>query len=327
MSLDDQPDTTRRTIRTELPTFIIPAGTQVVLKTPKRIPRTDKIKPTGSVAEVIEAPTSNRFAYVVRFADSVTLRVKFAELAIRRREVAQELAGPGEILTTPGEDLRQFVIYRCSVGSRAFGLATDESDEDIRGVYLPPAAMTWSLWKPPEQWEATNEDRDEVHWELEKFLLLALKANPSILETLWTPIVLHADEVGQELRAMRDAFLSKHLYKTYSGYVLSQFRRMRNSFEKKGMYKTKHAMHLIRLLLSGIHALRTGEIRVDVTEHRQELLAVRSGALAFDQAQARALELDREFQEAYADTRLPDRPDYKRVNEFLVRTRRRMVDA
>ena len=146
---------------------------------------------------------------------------------------------------------------------------------------------------------SSQDTHDEVYWELEKFLRLALKANPNVLETLWTPLVLHADELAHELRAMRAAFLSQHLYKTYSGYVLSQFRRMANAHEKTATYKPKHAMHLIRLLYSGIEALRTGEIRIDVAEHRDELLAIKRGELPFEQAKQQALELDREFQEAF----------------------------
>lgn len=139
--------------------------------------------------------------------------------------------------------------------------------------------------------------------------------------------MLHADEVAGRLRELRDAFLSRHLYQTYSGYVLSQFRRMANAHAKTGAYKAKHAMHLVRLLHSGIEALRSGRIRIDVAEHRAELLAIRSGALSFEQAMARGLELDRAFQEAYRQTRLPEQPDYRRADEFLIWARRRMVDA
>jgi uncharacterized protein len=139
--------------------------------------------------------------------------------------------------------------------------------------------------------------------------------------------VLHADETAQGLRTLRGAFLSKHVYKTYSGYVLSQFRRMANAQEKTGGYKAKHAMHLIRLLYSGIEALRTGEIRIDVAEHRAELLAIKAGGCSFEQAKARALALDREFQQAFLNTRLPEQPDFARVDKFLIEARRRMVDA
>ena len=156
-------------------------------------------------------------------------------------------------------------------------------------VYLPPPRLHWSLYKLPEQLESAGAGHDVVYWEVEKFLKLVLKANPNVLEVLWTPEVLHADEVGQRLRAIRQAFLSRHLYKTYSGYVLSQFRRMANAFQRTGAYKAKHAMHLVRLLYSGIEALRTGAIRVDVGEHRAELLAIKSGAWSFEQAKDRAL--------------------------------------
>ncbi len=88
-----------------LPSFIISVGTQVVLKSDKRVPGTDVVKPVGSVAEVLESPVNNSRPYLIRFVDGVTMRVKFAELVIRKREVAEELA-------TPGPDLRRFVILR-----------------------------------------------------------------------------------------------------------------------------------------------------------------------------------------------------------------------
>jgi len=209
-----------------LPTFIISPGTQVVLKVDK--PLADgSIRQRGSVAIVQESPADNQYAYTLRFADGQTVKAYFRELAIRRKEVEDQLA-----LTD--EDLRPWIVYRCRVGSHAFGLAGEESDDDIRGIFLPPAVRHWSLFKLPEQLEFADETKDEVYWELEKFLKLALKANPNVLETLWTPLVLDADEVAERLRAMRQAFLSRHLYKTYSGYVLSQFRRMANAQAKSG---------------------------------------------------------------------------------------------
>jgi predicted nucleotidyltransferase len=302
-----------------LPTFLIPPGTQVVLNVDK--PLSDgTVRQRGSVAVVVESPSDNQYAYSLRFADGQTVKAYFRELSIRRKEIDDRLA-------RTSEDPRPWIIYCCRVGSRAFGLATDDSDDDLRGIYLPPARLHWSLFKLPEQLEYNDEDKDEVYWELEKFLKLALKANPNVLETLWTPVVLHADETAQRLRSIRDAFLTRHVYKTYSGYVLSQFRRMANAHAKTGNYKAKHAMHLIRMLYSGIEALRSGQIRIDVAEHRDELLAIKSGALSFEQAKAKALELDRRFQEAYRQTQLPEQPDYRRADEFLIWARRRMVDA
>jgi predicted nucleotidyltransferase len=303
-----------------LPTFVISAGTQVVLRVAKALRDGEQFKAAGSVGVILQSPPDNRQTYLVRFADGETVGVYFHELALRRREVDDEL---GQV----AEDLRPWIIYRCQVGSKAFGLASEDADDDLRGIYQPPARLNWSLRRLPEQLEFNEQDQDEVYWELEKFLRLALKANPSVLETLWTPLVLLANETAQELRAMRRSFLSKHVYKTYSGYVLSQFRRMANANKAKGSYKPKHAMHLIRLLYSGIAALETGEIRIDMAEHREELLHIRNDGLPFEEVKRRALMLDERFQRTFERTTLPEQPDYTVVDEFLIRARRRMVDA
>jgi predicted nucleotidyltransferase len=53
---------------------------------------------------------------------------------------------------------------------------------------------------------------------------MALKANPNILECLYTPIVEHVTPLAQEVLNMRATFLSRVVYQTYNGYVMSQFR-------------------------------------------------------------------------------------------------------
>ena len=299
------------------PNFLIPPGTQVVLRYDRRVPGTDDVKPAGTVAEVVESPDANDRPYLVRFFDGTSFRLKFGELLVRRGDHTVEATG------TAGPDVSAFVVYRVMVGSRAFGLSTETSDEDRRGVFLPPADWHWSLTKPPEQVESFAPGVEEVDWEIEKFVRLALQANPNILETLWSPAVLFTNETGDELRAMRASFLSRHLYRTYSGYVLSQFRLMQKGYDTDGHFKPKHAMHLIRLLHSGIHALTEGEIRVDVAEHRDELLAIRRGEVAFEDVRKRAIELDRVFQDVFSRTALPEKPDTARANRFLIAARRR----
>src|SRR3990172_962461 len=104
-------------LRHLLPTFVIPVGTQVVLKVAKPLPSGQAVKPPGSVGVVVDAPTDNRHAYTVRFADDQIVTAYFHELAIRRRELADELV-------QSDEHLRRYLIYQCQVGSRAYGLAT-----------------------------------------------------------------------------------------------------------------------------------------------------------------------------------------------------------
>ena len=152
---------------------------------------------------------------------------------------------------------------------------------------------------------------------------MALKANPNILECLHTPLIEHADPLALELLAMRGAFLSKLIYKTYNGYVLSQFKKLEQDLRAKGEIKRKHAMHLIRLLRSGITALETGELVVRVPEDvRQELLGIKRGELTWEETNRLRLDLHARFDAAYGTTALPERPNYAAADAFLVRARR-----
>jgi predicted nucleotidyltransferase len=101
-------------------------------------------------------------------------------------------------------------------------------------------------------------------------LTLALKANPNILECLFTPLVEYANELAGELVSMRRIFLSKLVYQTYNGYVMSQFKKLEADLRSTGDVKWKHAMHLIRLLLQGIEILREADLIVRVSETSRE---------------------------------------------------------
>jgi hypothetical protein len=305
------------------PHLIIPAGTQVVTLVDARGRAGGRACPRGSVGEVFAAPQDNSHAYQVRFADGAEAALRRHEFAVRKYHQAGELLRADDALT----DFRLYDrrIYVCVVGSRAYGLDEDSSDTDRRGIYLAPAEMHWSLYGVPEQLE--NKDREECYWELQKFLVLALKANPNVLECLYTPIVERAEPLARELLAVRGSFLSKLVYQTYNGYVLSQFKKLEQDRRNRGDVRWKHAMHLIRLLLQGVAVLKEGNLPVRVTEHRARLLAIRRGDLKWDEVNRWRLSLHEEFEAAYAGTSLPERPDYARVNDFLVRARRASAEG
>ena len=132
------------------------------------------------------------------------------------------------------------------MGSRAFGLATDGSDTDRRGVFLAPTPLFWRFEKPPTHVEGPAEE--QFGWELERFCELALRANPNILECLHSPLVEHIDDTGRELLALRGAFLSRQAHETFARYALGQRRKLEADVRTHGAPRWKHAMHLLRLL-------------------------------------------------------------------------------
>ncbi len=275
----------------------------------------------GAVGVVVKAPTDNSHAYRVRLPNGVEVTLRRDEFSIRKHFQKEGLQQAESELAEL--NLYDHVIYRCIVGSRAYGLDDANSDTDRRGIYLPPAQLQWSLYGIPEQLE--NKDAQECYWELQKFLILALKANPTVLECLYTPLVETATPLAEELLAMRSMFLSQLVYQTYNSYVMSQFKKMEQDIRTKGEVKWKHVMHLIRLLLSGITVLKKGFVPVRVEEHRQQLLAIRRGEVSWEEVNALRLSLHQEFDTAFAATDLPERPDYERANAFLLKARTSMV--
>lgn len=303
------------------PSLILPVGTQVVTSVEVRDLQGSAIRRSGAVGKIIEAPSDNAKHYRVLFPDGGEALLYRNEIAIRKHVQNLTFDRPD---AQPGDsDLYKYINYSCVVGSRAFGLDLDDSDIDRRGIFLPPAELHWSLFGLPEQIE--NAENQECYWELQKFLVLALKANPNVLECLYTPLVEKSNEISQELLSSRTQFLSKLVYQTYNGYVLSQFRKLEQDMRTRGELRWKHVMHLIRLLLSGITILEESRVPVKVSEHRDRLMAIRQGKIAWDEINGWRLELHKRFDRAFETTSLPDRPNYEWANNFLIRSRKAMV--
>jgi predicted nucleotidyltransferase len=200
----------------------------------------------------------------------------------------------------------------------------DDSDTDRRGIYLAPADLQWSHFGAPEQFE--DNATQSCYWELQKFLVMTLKANPNILECLYSPMIEKTTPLGEELLALHKQFLSQMIFQTFNGYAMSQFKKIEQDIRNSGEIKWKHAMHLLRLLLTGAATLRENRVPVRVETHRDRLLSVKRGELPWAEVDAWRKELHRDFERALTETELPERPDYESANRFLIKARREMVN-
>jgi predicted nucleotidyltransferase len=272
---------------------------------------------------VVEVLDTDPLTYRVRFPAGEEAVVARDQLSIRKQAQEGSLGPPRDDAAIREQLLEQWVAYECVIGSQAYGLADDDSDVDVRGTFVAPPDLLWSLKGAPEYLE--RGATEAAYWELARFCVLALKANPNALECLHTPLVLRVSAVGEELLELRTAFLSRLVHQTYNGYVLSQFKKLERDLRTRGEPRWKHAMHLIRLLLAGISTLRQGTVAVDVGEHRERLLAVKRGDVSWDEVEAWRLSLHVEFDAALAGSPLPELPDFERVDRFVIDVRRRMA--
>jgi hypothetical protein len=292
------------------PHLVIPVGTKVLAR--------NQSASNGRVGVVSHTPGSPEHAYRVRFAEGDEGTFHRTNLTIFKHADAEVPGGPEPA------SLFRFVQFRCIVGSKAYGLDHAGSDVDRRGFFLPPADLHWGLAGVPEQIES---DQEECYWEIGKFVRLGLKANPNVLECLYSPLVETCSPLAEELIGMRGIFLSRHIHRTYNSYVLSQFKKMEQDLRNAHALRWKHVMHLIRLLLSGVVVLKEGFVPLRVEEHRERLLAIRRGEIPWAEVETWRLRLHRELGDALRTTSLPEHPDYARANDFLLNARRHAASA
>ncbi|WP_116209943.1 nucleotidyltransferase domain-containing protein [Streptomyces olivoreticuli] len=219
--------------------------------------------------------------------------------------------------------VEQHSILSVVVGSRAFGLATDASDVDRRGVYVAPTVDFWRMSKPPTHLDGPLPE--QFSWEVERFCELALSANPNVLEVLHSPLVEHSTPLGGELRELSPAFLSRQAHQTFAGYAQSQFAKADARRQREGEPRWKHVVHLLRLMISGATLLESGTVQVGVGAHRDRLLAVRRGEVSWSEACAWRDELSARLDAALAGSSLPQAPDTVRVEDWLISVRRRSL--
>lgn len=144
-------------------------------------------------------------------------------------------------------DLDIHTILLTIGGSRAYGIHTDSSDVDVKGVAIPPKEYLLGCDKKFDQAEGdnmqtfidlfSNEELEAIKREklegtvyaLNKFLKLAIDANPNILDVLFCrdSEIRYSNYIGEELRDNRDLFISAKCKHTFSGYAMAQLKRIR----------------------------------------------------------------------------------------------------
>lgn len=219
------------------------------------------------------------------------------------------------------------IVLEGVTGSTAYGLATENSDVDIKGVYLLPTEEVLKIGFDPQHTTKDHVDPDWVYHEVGKFMKLVISGNPTVTELLYLDEYTQLSPIGQMLIDNRDAFLStKAVMNAYRGYAFAQAKRLNNRTEQgldgydsslKNRF-AKHTRHCFRLLMQARQLLETGTLNVRVTpEQREYLFAM--GEKTADEVVQEFMRQDAEFENIKSV--LPDEPDYDRLNNLLYEIR------
>ncbi len=215
------------------------------------------------------------------------------------------------------------IILEGVTGSKAYGLDTEKSDTDIKGVYLLPTENVLSIGFNPEKTTKDHVDPDWVYHEVGKFMKLVISGNPTVTELLYLDEYTILSPIGQLLIDNRASFLStQSVTKAYRGYALSQALRLNNR-TAQGMdgYDSalknrfaKHTRHCFRLLMQARQLLETGSLNVRVTPEQREYL-FSMGEKTADEVVKEFMRQDSEFDNIVSV--LPDEPDMDKLNNIL----------
>lgn len=230
------------------------------------------------------------------------------------------------------------LVFASLSGAHLYGFASADSDWDLRGCHVLPIEEVVGLRTTKETSERagteTGIDLDLVSHDIHKFCRLLLRPNGYVLEQLLSPLVVVTTPVHEELKALVPGLVARHHAHHYLGFAHNQWRM----FERQPTGKTLLYVH--RVLLTGIHLMRTGRIEASLpallAEHPEdgveELIARKVGGSErqghesgkSDPYRARYLRLVAELESARDDSHLPDRPAAAAVtelHELVVRVR------
>ena len=156
------------------------------------------------------------------------------------------------------------LVFATISGAHLYGFPSADSDFDLRGVHLLPLNQVVGL-DPGEE----TVERDGIHDDIEmdlvthdakKFFGLMLKKNGYVLEQLLSPLVVHATPEHEELIAISKDCITRHHAHHYLGFAATQWKL----FRKEEPPKVKPLLYVYRVLLTGIHLMRTGEVEANV---------------------------------------------------------------
>jgi hypothetical protein len=231
-------------------------------------------------------------------------------------------------------------LFATISGAHLYGFPSPDSDFDLRGAHVLPLENVIGLEIRQETVEDSRVierlELDIVSHDVRKFFGLLLKKNGYVLEQLYSPLIVHTTPEHAELKAISHGCITRHHSHHYLGFAQTQWKL----FLKGSARKAKPLLYVYRVLLTGIHLMRTGEVEANLVTLNEEFrlpyipdLVARKLAgpeesilndadIAFHESEYERLR--GELQAAHEASKLPEfpsEPTRAALNDLLVRAR------
>jgi predicted nucleotidyltransferase len=239
------------------------------------------------------------------------------------------------ILSNINKELNRKLLFVHIGGSHLYGLNTESSDLDIRGVFVADN-KSWLGLEVIENYVKHNDDNiDYQLYEIKKFLKLSYVSNPNIIESLYiekdNPVVLIWTKDWEWIRDMCKKYLVSQLAKTgFIGFATSQIKKLlTKSGNKTGRvdlvenfgFDVKFASHSIRLMYELLELLTTENITFPLKKDTIDLVLSIKNGKKYKKDEVNKFINDFEALADFihaADYKLRKIPDYKKYVEFYL---------
>src|SRR5207249_5642688 len=162
------------------------------------------------------------------------------------------------------------LLFATISGAHLYGFPSPDSDYDLRGAHVLPLEKVVGLEVRDETVEDSRVieglEMDIVSHDVRKFFNLLLKKNGYVLEQLYSPLVVHTMPEHAELKKIAKGCITKHHSHHYFGFAETQWKL----FDKERPRRVKPLLYVYRVLLTGIHLMRTGVVNANLAELNEE---------------------------------------------------------
>jgi uncharacterized protein len=162
------------------------------------------------------------------------------------------------------------LLFATISGAHLYGFPSPDSDFDLRGVHVLPLPEVVGLHTGPETVERSGVrdgmELDLVTHDAAKFFRLLLRKNGYVLEQLLSPLVVRTTPEHAELVALAPGCVTRHHVYHYLGFAETQW----NLFAKENPPRVKPLLYVYRVLLTGLHLMRTGRVEANLVTLNDE---------------------------------------------------------
>lgn len=155
-------------------------------------------------------------------------------------------------------------------GAHLYGFPSADSDYDLRGAHVLPLREVIGFESGPQTIERAGSsgsvEIDLVTHDIKKFLSLLMGRNGYALEQLYSPLVVVTTPEHEELKEVARGCITRNHHHHYLSFAENEWRAL----AQKESRQVKTVLYLFRVLLSGIHLMRTGEAEANLVHLNEE---------------------------------------------------------